>query len=145
MLESLFNKIGNVLFYDLCGIFNNTYILITHQNQTTFCVNKLAKQHNRDSHTCVNWYFRKHFSESSYHVFFSKSKGHILNTLCISFKENIIISRCWFMKIHYTYIKITHLNLLHTHTHIYTYIYIYIKHTQIYIQIDIFNYTYIDI
>ena len=44
------------------------------------CVNKLAKQHNRDSCTCVNIFW------SIYH-FFSKSKGRILDKLRISFKE----------------------------------------------------------
>ena len=35
MFESLFNKVTYVLSYDLCGIFKNTYFLITPQNQTT--------------------------------------------------------------------------------------------------------------
>ena len=50
-----------------------------------FSVNKLAKQHNRDSRTCVHWYFVKHFSKLSYH-FFSRSKGCISNELRVFFK-----------------------------------------------------------
>ena len=33
MMESFFDKVAHVLSYDLCGIFKNTYFLITPQNQ----------------------------------------------------------------------------------------------------------------
>ena len=38
MLESLFDKVAHVLFYDLCGIFKNTLKI-----KQRFCINKLAK------------------------------------------------------------------------------------------------------
>ena len=43
MLESLLNKVAHVLSYDLCGIFKNTYFLITPQNQTTLLRNQISK------------------------------------------------------------------------------------------------------
>ena len=43
MLESLFNKVAYVLSYDRCGIFKNTYFLITLKIKQRFCLNKLAK------------------------------------------------------------------------------------------------------
>ena len=43
MLESLLNKVAHVLSYDLCGIFKNTYFLITSQNQTTLLRNQISK------------------------------------------------------------------------------------------------------
>ena len=40
---SLFNKVSHVLSYDLCGIFKNTYFLITLQNQTTLLRKQISK------------------------------------------------------------------------------------------------------
>ena len=43
MLESLLNKVAHVLSYDLCGIFKNTYFLITPQNQTALLGKQSSK------------------------------------------------------------------------------------------------------
>ena len=44
MLESLFDKVAHRLScYDLCGIFKNTYFLITPQNQTTLLRKQISK------------------------------------------------------------------------------------------------------
>ena len=39
----IFNKVAHVLSYDLCGIFKNTYFLITPQNQTTLLRKQISK------------------------------------------------------------------------------------------------------
>ena len=44
MLESLFNKVKHVLSYDLCGIFKNTYFLITPQNEATLLRKQVSKE-----------------------------------------------------------------------------------------------------
>ena len=74
-----------MLSYDLCEIFKNTYFLITPQNQTTL----LRKQISTSNITKI---VTRVFMglELSYH-FFSKSKGHILNKLRVSFKLIILI------------------------------------------------------
>ena len=59
-----------------------------------FNINKLAKQYNGGSHTCVHLYFAKHFSELTY--FFSKSKGCTINELRVSFTKVHHTSR-WFL------------------------------------------------
>ena len=40
MLESLLNKVAHVISYNLCGVFKNTYFLITPQVKQPFNVNK---------------------------------------------------------------------------------------------------------
>ena len=84
MLESLFNKVTHLLSYDFCGIFNNTYFLITPQNQTTLLRKQISKVvQRRQSHvySLVHWYFTKHFSKLSYH-FFSQSPKIVFWTNC---------------------------------------------------------------
>ena len=43
MLESFFNKVAQMLSYDLCKILKNTYFPITLKIKQRFYVNKLAK------------------------------------------------------------------------------------------------------
>ena len=43
MLESLFNKVAHMLSHYLCGIFKNTYFLITPQNQTALLGKQSSK------------------------------------------------------------------------------------------------------
>ena len=40
MLESLLNKVAHVISYNHCGVFKNTYFLITPQVKQPFNVNK---------------------------------------------------------------------------------------------------------
>ena len=42
-LESLFNKVGHFLFYDICEILKNIYLLITPQHQTRFICKPISK------------------------------------------------------------------------------------------------------
>ena len=43
MLESLSNKVAQVLSYDRCGIFKNIYFLINLQNQPTPLHKQISK------------------------------------------------------------------------------------------------------
>ena len=43
MLESLFSEVAHVLPHDLCGIFKDTYFLITPRNQTTLLRKQISK------------------------------------------------------------------------------------------------------
>ena len=81
MFESLFSKVPCMVFYGLCGIFKNTYFLITLQNQATLLRKQIAKQHKGDSQTCFHQYFTKHFSELGFH-FFSQSPKVTFWTNC---------------------------------------------------------------
>ena len=65
-----------------------------------FNVNKLAKKHNEDS---VQWYFTKHFLELTYH-FSSKSKGRILDELCVSLNVLLTIVNTSHFYINYPFI-----------------------------------------
>ena len=43
MLGSFFNKFVHVVSYNLCGIFKDTYFLITPQNQSTLLRKRISK------------------------------------------------------------------------------------------------------
>ena len=84
MLESLFN----VLSYDLCGIFKNTYFLIIAQNRTTLLRKQISKSNITEIVIRVFIGILQNNFRSWAIIFYSKSKGHILDELRVSFKIN---------------------------------------------------------
>ena len=85
MLGSLFNKVAHVLSYDVCGILKNTYFLITLQNQTTLLRKQISKVIT-DIVALVFIAILQNIFRSWAIIFFSKSKGGILDELDVSFK-----------------------------------------------------------
>ena len=85
MLGSLFNKVAHVLSYDVCGILKNAYFLITLQNQTTL-LRKQIRKVTTDIVALVFIAILQNIFRSWANIFFSKSKGRILDELHVSFK-----------------------------------------------------------